>query len=136
MSVQVSCSESSLAVLKKVREALSVIYSVHLICHSKDFWETGDTFDFLGEWFCKNFELETLPDSEILKGFNTMRDWSWWDVRILKPNQLTVYIKVSGFPISGFDCLRWLLQTCGASHVEQGPSLVPSEIPSTVTHIK
>lgn len=135
MQIEASCPDNASTVSDRAREALTVILSTHLICDAKEDakeWETDPVFEFLEAWFYNSFEKQSAENedqpSDNVRWFNDARDWFWWDAKVFDNNRLVVYITVVGFPISGFDLLRWLLISCGASQVEQGPCIDITEI--------
>ena len=83
------------------------------------------------EWFVEelNSLLETELQEDDIEGiewisyFGDDRDWFYWDSRLTSENELVIYLYLTGFPISGFCALRWLLTTIGANSVEQGESI-------------
>ena len=129
MEVEVGCDGDAWDVYLRTKEALAVILSQELlnevIEHEWDDYGSDEQDEKLGPWFRKNVMIhakgECLSEStEYLEWFNDGRDWFWWNARVRNDDLLHVYIKLSGFPVSGFDALRWLLKCCGATSVEQG----------------
>ena len=133
MQVEVSCDNNASQVLERVIEALALILSVSSICGNKDEWLTEESYELLESWFSNNV-LSHNDDDELNAGiqnvrwFGEGRDWFWWSAKVANENSLLVYILVTGFPISGFDSLRWLLKCCSASQVEQGSAVNSSDI--------
>jgi len=138
MQVEVICDGNAWQVLERATEALAVILSVENICNNKDEWQTDDSYKLLESWFESNVlphindedDDDVSRDIDKVRWFGEGRDWFWWTARVLDDNRLFVYIMLDGFPVSGFDNLRWLLQCCGASQVEQGPAVGSSDIPA------
>ncbi len=133
MRVEVSCNNNASQVLEQAMEALAVILSVNSVCKDKEEWLTSESYEMLEAWFINNM-LPHNNDDRLLDGiqnvrwFGEDRDWFWWSAQIADENNLYVYILVAGFPISGFDSLRWLLECCGASEVEQGEAVKSSDL--------
>ena len=101
LPVHVACSGNALAVLREVREALVVILSAHLICDSKESWESVTTLELLEERFKRHFELED-PELYPLEGFSQAgRDWLWYDAKVVADDELVIYLSLAGFPVSG-----------------------------------
>ncbi|OAN61349.1 hypothetical protein A8B79_07775 [Balneola sp. EhC07] len=133
MRVEVGCNNNASKVLEKAIEALTVILSVNSVCEGKEDWLTTESYEMLESWFTNNV-LPDNNDDRLLDGiqnvrwFGEGRDWFWWSAQVADENTLYVYILVVGFPISGFDSLRWLLKCCGASVVEQGEAVKSSDL--------
>lgn len=133
MRVEVSCNNNASRVLEQAIEALAVILSVNSVCEDKEDWLTTESYEMLESWFTNNV-LPDNNDDRLLDGiqnvrwFGEDRDWFWWSAQVADENNLYVYILVVGFPISGFDRLRWLLKCCGASVVEQGEAVKSSDL--------
>lgn len=133
MRVEASCNNNASRVLEQAIEALAVILSVNSVCEDKEDWLTTESYEMLETWFTNNV-LPDNNDDRLLDGiqnvrwFGEDRDWFWWSAQVANENNLHVYILVAGFPISGFDSLRWLLKCCGASVVEQGEAVKSSDL--------
>lgn len=133
MRVEVSCKNNASQVLEQAIEALAVILSVNTVCEDKEEWLTTESYEMLEAWFTNNVlpdnnDYRLLDGIENVRWFGEDRDWFWWSAQIVDENNLYVYILVAGFPISGFDSLRWLLECCGASEVEQGEAVKSSDL--------
>lgn len=133
MRVEVSCKNNASQVLEQAIEALAVILSVNAVCEDKEEWLTIESYEMLEAWFTNNVlpdnnDYRLLDGIENIRWFGEDRDWFWWSAQIVDENNLYVYILVAGFPISGFDSLRWLLECCGASKVEQGEAVKSSDL--------
>jgi len=133
MQVEVSCDNNASKVLELAIEGLAVILSVNSICGNKDEWLTAESYELLEAWLernvlPRNIEATLSNDIRNVRWFGEGRDWFWWSAQVKNENTLFVYILVTGFPISGFDSLRWLLRSCGASQVEQGSTIKSSEL--------
>lgn len=135
MQVEVTCDGNAWDVLDRATEALTIILSVQLICDREEEWMTENSYKLLESWF----ETNVLPhrksddesrDTRNVRCFHDGRDWFWWSSRVINDDLLRVYILLDGFPVSGFDLLRWLLECCGALQVEQGPAVDVADIPS------
>ena len=128
MQVEVSCDGNAGEVIARASEALCMILSVHLVCGDEEEWLTDSSYELLETWFENNVLVNLQDenvnrDTEEVRRFGDGRDWFWWSARVIDNNRLLVYILLTGFPVSGFDSLRWLLQCAGALRVEQGPAL-------------
>jgi hypothetical protein len=133
MQIEVQCDGNAHKVLERAKEALVMILSVESLCEDYDSWETDASYKFLAEWFESNMFIhinapDVSRDTDKVGYFSEERDWFWWDGRVVDDNILHVYILLEGFPVSGFDDLRWLLQCSGASSVEQGEQVQASDI--------
>lgn len=133
MQVEVSCDSNAPQVLERAVEALAMILSVNSICGNKDEWLTAESYELLESWFSNNVLSQNNTDElndgiRNVRWFGEGRDWFWWSAKVENENSLFVYILVTGFPISGFDSLRWLLRSCGASQVEQGAAVKSSDL--------
>lgn len=136
MAVKVECEGNATEVLRRTSEALAMILSFQLVFDhtwSDEFIDTTECFEPLEQWFKKHAHTPIEDEyyflnSENLTYFNEGRDWFWWSAEVKNKDMLIVYIKLQGFPVSGFDDLRRLLQTCGASYAEQGDCLELSDL--------
>jgi hypothetical protein len=125
MQVDVKCDGNAQHVLERVTEALVMLLSIENICEDYDAWDTDNSYKFLAKWFEHNMFTHIIaPDvsraTDRVRYFSEDRDWFWWAGRVADAETLHVYILLEGFPVSGFDDLRWLLLCSGAMQVEQG----------------
>lgn len=127
MRAQVLCSGSPRLLLERARGTLAVILAAQEIVQASD---TFLSMDDLSGWFCTAVSPDTDCDraTYYLDWFNSGRDWRWRGARVVEPERIDVYLDILGFPVSGFDCLRWLFKRCGALEVDQGPSVDPAEV--------
>jgi len=134
MEVHINCEGDAWQVLERVYEVLSIVLSSHLINCKYDEDEMEEHLQPLTTWFKDNVfqyikdEEDTYPSTGYLTGFHPYRDWFWWDARGVDANNFKVYLLLDGFPVSGFDSLRWLIECCGAVSVDQGDMIDPHEI--------
>jgi hypothetical protein len=124
MGVNVACTGNAEEVLVRFRETLALILSVEVACQNDEEPLVDGAYQLLEEWF----EADVMPycvgdyaksSTEKVRHFGEERDWFWWNGNTVNENLIVMTILVEGFPISGFDDLRWLLHCCGASSVEQ-----------------
>jgi len=142
MQVGVVCDGDAYEVLRKAKNCLNVILTTHEICPSLAYIDVNQTdeddnqghgnltYQLLKTWFYK--KVGPLRDENLnedkLTWFDPGRDWQYWDAKVMSTDQLDIYIKVTGIPISGFDALRWLLLCCGATEVEQGKHVLSTKL--------
>ncbi|MDF1661885.1 MAG: hypothetical protein P1V97_08935 [Planctomycetota bacterium] len=131
MRVRLTCVYLSESVLARIRESLSMVFhSAELAAQShgpsdaeafpQRPWRE-ETLDRLERWYSAQFmaDLDEGPGREYLGQLFSERDWEWWSANIVDGQTIDIEIRVLGFPISGFDALRWHCQSCGASEVKQ-----------------
>lgn len=117
--------------LLRLREALSMLF------HCKELFEQkngGDQKQWVTEserkdiirgsvrnwftrqrWPCDKLDWQDDRFAQLLQE----RDWEWWSGRVVEGQFVALEILVFGFPISGFDALRWMSELCGAREVTQ-----------------
>jgi len=134
MEVHVSCDADAWLVLERLYEVLTIVLSTHLLNSKCNEDEMELQLQPLETWFKENIiqyikdTEDTSTSTDYLEGFHSYRDWFWWNARGVDENNFKVYILLDGFPVSGFDSLRWLIECCGAVSVEQGDMIDPHEI--------
>lgn len=117
--------------LKRLRDALSMLFHCkELLCQKLEgeqtHWVTeSEREDIIRESARKWFASQRWPCDKLIwqeEQFAQLlheRDWEWWSGRVIEDQFVALEILVFGFPISGFDALRWLGELCGAREVKQ-----------------
>ncbi|MFW8590794.1 hypothetical protein ACOI22_08340 [Glaciecola sp. 2405UD65-10] len=128
MHVSVKCNGNAELVFERIKECLMLILSVEEICEYHEEWRTENSYELLETWFKTNLLCDVKSDELCcqvgkVRYFSEERDWFWWAGHVKENDYIDVYLKIEGFPVSGFDNLRWLFLCCGATEVAQQGSV-------------
>ena len=133
LHVSVECNGNAELVFERIKECLVLILSVEEICEYHDQWRIENSYELLETWFKTNL-LCDVEDEQLcsqvgkVRYFHEERDWFWWRGHVRGNDYIDVYLQVVGWPISGFDDLRWILLCCGATEVEQQDAVSSNEL--------